>query len=615
MQNRNYSQGAEPMDGGVSFRTWATGKNRVSLVLLDEHQNVFVETEMQRTEDGYYESFTTEAKPLSLYKYRLDGNLFPDPASRFQPFGVHAPSQVIDARPFVWSDLGWNHASFEDMVIYELHIGTFSHQGTYAGIVERFDHLARLGVNTLELMPIADFPGRWNWGYDCVCLYAPSRAYGSPDNLRWFINEAHRAGFTVLLDVVYNHLGPDGNYLGAYSPDYFNPKHDTPWGLAFNFDCPGCIAVRHFFGENPLYWLNEFHIDGFRLDATQAIPDDSPKHIVQEIAESVQAQDRLVICEDPRNDRRIILPRKDGGFGCDAVWADDLHHVVRVQMAKESEGYLGYFKGTPEELVRTLREGWLFTGQTQKDGLPRGTTGADLPPQRFVHCISNHDQVGNRAFGDRMDKLISPVAYRAASGLLLLVPYTPMLFMGQEWACESPFCYFTDHEGQLGRNIAEGRRREFAQFADFRDPAKRAGIPDAQAESTFMSSKLSWSDLDKPDHLAVFKLYEDFIRFRKEHLLPRKRGDWQVELVTPVTCALRYQIDGYPSLLILVQLAPAKNQLDPAHSLLEISKGQHWNVVLSTNAGTYSGQQTGQDPSDPFSLNEPETRILMATGN
>jgi maltooligosyltrehalose trehalohydrolase len=603
------------MDGGVSFRTWATGKKRVSLVLLDEHQNVLAETEMQQVEDGYYELFSTEAKPLSLYKYRLDGNLFPDPASRFQPFGVHGPSQVIDPRAFIWSDLGWTHASLEEMIIYELHVGTFSRQGTYTGIVERFEHLAQLGVNTLELMPIADFPGRWNWGYDCVSPYSPSRAYGSPDDLRSFVNEAHRAGFTVILDVVYNHLGPDGNYLGSYSPDYFNPKHDTPWGMAFNFDGPNSSAARHFFAENPLYWLHEFHVDGFRLDATQAIPDDSPKHIIQEITESVQAEDRLVICEDPRNDRRIILPRKEGGFGCDAVWADDFHHVVRVQMTKESEGYLGYFKGTPEELARTLREGWLFTGQTQKDGLPRGTSGADLPPKRFVQCISNHDQVGNRAFGDRIDKLVSPAAYRAASGLLLLVPYTPLLFMGQEWASDSPFCYFTDHEAQLGRNITEGRRREFAQFSDFRDPAQRARIPDAQAKSTFTSSKLSWSDLVKPDHLAVLTLYEDFIRFRKGYLLSRERGDWQVELLTPVTCALRYQIDDYPGLLVLVQLVSAKNQLDPAHSLLRLAKSQHWNVVLSTNAGIYSGSETDPNLNDPFSLNEPETRVLMATGN
>jgi maltooligosyltrehalose trehalohydrolase len=385
--------------------------------------------------------------------------------------------------------------------------------------------------------------------------------------------------------------------------------------MAFNFDGSNSSAARHFFGENPLYWLHEFHVDGFRLDATQAIPDDSPKHIIQEITESVQAEYRLVICEDPRNDRRIILPRKEGGFGCDAVWADDFHHVVRVQMTKESEGYLGYFKGTPEELARTLREGWLFTGQTQKDGLPRGTSGADLPPERFVQCISNHDQVGNRAFGDRIDKPLSPAAYRAASGLLLLVPYTPMLFMGQEWASDSPFCYFTDHQAQLGRNITEGRRREFAQFSDFRDPAQRARIPDAQAESTFTSSKLSWSDLVKPDHLAVLKLYEDFIRFRKGHLLSRERGDWQVELLTPVTCALRYQIDDYPSLLVLVQLVSAKNHLDPAHSFLRVAKGQHWNVVLSTNAGIYSGSETEPNLNDPFSLNEPETRVLMVTGN
>jgi maltooligosyltrehalose trehalohydrolase len=617
MKKRAYSQGAELIGTGVSFRTWASGKSRVELVMMDDSGTPSQELPMSKDAEGYYHVENPEASAGMLYKYRLDGRLLPDPASRFQPQGVHGPSQIIDPSTFRWTDSGRRRPDIDDWVIYELHVGTFTPQGAYRAVIDHFEHLVRLGVTIIELMPIADFPGKRNWGYDGVNLYAPCHSYGTPDDLRHFINSAHQAGLAVVLDAVYNHLGPDGNYLGDYSPNYFNAKHDTPWGAAFNFDADDSGVVRRLFVENAIYWLEEFHFDGFRLDATQAIPDDSAKHLIQEITEETQKRGGWIICEDPRNDRRIVTSREKGGYGCDAVWADDFHHVVRVQMTGEKEGYLGYFQGAPEELLRTMREGWLFTGQIQKDGIPRGTPGADIPPQHFVHCISNHDQVGNRAFGDRLHQVISPEAYRAASALLLLSPYTPMLFMGQEWGCSSPFNYFTDHEPQLGHNVTEGRRKEFEQFSAFRDPRSRRKIPDPQADQTFFKSKLTWQDLDNPEHVRLLNLYHDLIRFRRTKLTERRRGTWQVELAAPFTIALRYHnTAGNAGVLVLIQLVPAQTTIDAGTAVLRPRKRAGWQFALSSNQPIYGGEQPGlYDPhKKEFSLIQPEAIVFLEEG-
>jgi maltooligosyltrehalose trehalohydrolase len=617
MKKRAYSQGAELIGTGVSFRTWATGKSGVELVMVDDSGAPLQELPMSRDSDGYYQVENPDASAGMLYQYRLDHRLFPDPASRFQPQGVHGPSQIIDPSAFRWTDEGWRRPSITDWLIYELHVGTFTQQGAYRSIVDHFDHLIRLGVNVIELMPIADFPGSRNWGYDGVALYAPCHSYGAPDDLRYFINAAHRAGLAVVLDAVYNHLGPDGNYLGDYSPNYFNANHHTPWGAAFNFDAGDSEVVRRLFIENVIYWVEEFHFDGFRLDATHAIPDDSAKHLIQEITEETQKRGGWIICEDPRNDRRIVTPRETGGYGCDAVWADDFHHVVRVQMTRENEGYLGYFQGTPEELLRTMREGWLFTGQIQKDGIPRGTAGADVQPQHFVHCISNHDQVGNRAFGDRLHQVVTPEAYRAASALLFLSPYTPMLFMGQEWGCSSPFNYFTDHEPQLGHNITEGRRKEFQQFSAFRDPESRRKIPDPQAEETFKQSKLTWPDLMDPENVQLLRLYQDLIRFRRTKLTERGRGTWQVELVARSTIALRYHNgSGNTGVLALIQLVPARTIINADTAVLRPRKRAGWQFALSSNQPIYGGEQPGlYDPKKKeFSLIQPEAIVFLEEG-
>jgi maltooligosyltrehalose trehalohydrolase len=613
MENRNYSQGAEIMAGGVSFRTWADKKKQVSLAILADDGSILRELPLYEESDGYRSVLDSASGAGTLYKYRLDGDLFPDLASRFQPKGVHGPSQVVDGRSFAWTDSDWTPQKLEEFVIYELHVGTFTFDGKYASIIERFDHLKKTGINAIELMPIADFAGDRNWGYDCVSIYAPSRVYGTPDELRILVDAAHQAGLAILLDVVYNHLGPDGNYMGVYSDQYFNPAHHTPWGAAFNLDGPESRPVRSFFAENPIYWVKEFHVDGFRLDATHAIPDESPKHLIQEIAETVQALGAFVICEDPRNERKLVLSREQGGYGCDAVWADDFHHVVRVQLTKENEGYMGYFKGTMKELVKTLRKGWLFTGELQKDGIRRGTKPSDIEPEHFVHCISNHDQVGNRAFGDRLNQLVSPASYRAASALLLAGPYTPMLFMGQEWASSSPFLYFTDHHDELGKGVTEGRRKEFSEFSDFRDPEKRDRIPDPQALRTFADSKLNWAEVEQPSHREILALYRDFLRFRRNELRERRRRRWRIAQVSNTAIALRYRRGRAGDILILVQLLANDSRIELESTLLQPKAGRTWRTGLSSNEQIYGGDRPAYfDPEKKqFVLAEPELIVFF----
>jgi maltooligosyltrehalose trehalohydrolase len=582
------------------------------LAILAEHGSILRELPLTQEGNGYRSVLDPGSGVGTLYKYRIGGNLFPDLASRFQPKGVHGPSQVVDAKAFTWTDSTWARPKLEELAVYELHVGTFTTEGKFTSIIEHFEHLKATGINAIELMPIADFAGDRNWGYDCVSIYAPARVYGSPDELRMLVNEAHHAGLAILLDVVYNHLGPDGNYMSVYSDRYFNAGHHTPWGAAFNLDGEESGPVRSFFAENPGYWINEFHIDGFRLDATHAIPDESPKHLVQEIAENVHARGSLVICEDPRNDRKLLVSREQGGYGCDGVWADDFHHVVRVQMTKEREGYMGYFKGTMKELVKTLRIGWLFTGQIQKDGIRRGTKPGKIEPEHFIHCISNHDQVGNRAFGDRINQIVSPASYRAASALLLLAPYTPMLFMGQEWGASTPFLYFTDHHDELGRGVTEGRRKEFSEFSDFRDPERRDRIPDPQALRTFLDSKLNWPEGKESPHREILALYADFLRFRRTELRDRRRRRWRIAQVSDTAIGLRYRRGRAGDVLVLVQLLANDSRIELESTVLQPKAGRTWRRGLSSNEKSYGGDRTGYfDPQKKqFVLAEPELIVF-----
>ncbi len=521
------------IDGvGTHFRVWAPEAAAVALVV----ENGETPRPLVADGSGYFAAVFPDLTTNTEYRYLLgDRGPFPDPASRLQPHGVHGPSAIVDSCGFDWKVDRWPGVGAEALVIYELHVGTFTREGTFTAAAEQLESLARLGITAIELMPIADFPGRWNWGYDGVSLFAPARCYGTPDDLRRLVDSAHGLGLLVILDIVYNHLGPDGNYLWAYSPYYFTDRHQTPWGSALNLDQSHSREVRAFLIENAAYWIHEFRFDGLRLDATHALIDESPRHFVAELTTTVRetAHDRRIwICaEDDRNLAGILKPESEGGWGVDAVWADDLHHQLRRRAAGDSEGYYADFDGTANDIARTLRQGWFYTGQpTRRRGEPRGTSSEGIAPWRFVICVQNHDQVGNRALGDRLHHVIDPALWRALSTLLLLAPETPLLFMGQEYAASTPFQYFTDHHGELGRNVTAGRRHEFRYFSAFADPERREAIPDPQAESTFRRSALAWEEREQPEHAIVLRLYESLLALRRT-LVPVAAGE--VEATAP----------------------------------------------------------------------------------
>ena len=513
------SVGAWLDEHGTHVRVWAPGRTRVELV-ADEGRPSARTLALRREADGTFTG-TFNLAAGTRYAYRLDGEgPFPDPASRFQPDGVHGPSAIVDPRAFAWSDGGWRGVALRDLTIYEAHVGTFTPEGTFAGAALRLPHLRDLGVTAIELMPVADFAGTRNWGYDGVAPFAPSRAYGAPDDLRRLVDAAHALGLAVLLDVVYNHFGPDGAYFSQFTPYYFSERHRTPWGQAINLDGEQSTHVREFFFDNALHWIQEYHLDGLRLDATHALIDEGPKHFLEELGERVRAAvtDRtvLLIAEDDRNLAAIVTPQKDGGWGLDAVWADDFHHHVRRLTSGDADGYFQDFSGSPENIATTMRRGWFFTGQhsAYRDA-PRGTDPAGIPLERMIIALQNHDQIGNRAFGDRLNHAIDPAVFRAASALLLLAPETPLLFMGQEWGAGTPFQYFTDHQPELGRLVTEGRRREFSRFAAFADERTRARIPDPQARSTFEASRLDWTERTREPHAGIERLYRALLVLRR----------------------------------------------------------------------------------------------------
>jgi maltooligosyltrehalose trehalohydrolase len=515
------SFGALPTPAGVRFRLWAPAARQLTLALLDGRAAGEYPMAAAR-EDGLYGVIVPRARAGDRYGYRLDGGeLRPDPASRFQPDGVHGPSQVIDPSGFAWTDRHWGGRPPADRIVYELHIGTFTPEGTFHAAAGRLEALRDVGVTVLEIMPVADFPGMRNWGYDGVCPFAPSRAYGTPDDLRHLVDRAHHLGLAVLLDVVYNHLGPEGAYLTQFTNDYFSDRHETPWGNGVNLDGPHSAMVRRFIVDNAVHWIREYHFDGLRLDATHALVEDDSGAIVREIvtaARGASAAPVLVHAEDHRNLAAMITEVSHGGWAVDGVWADDFHHVLRRLLAGDDYGYYSDFFGTVAELAQTIQRGWLFTGQCSRHlGGPRGTDPSSVPMHRFVVCLQNHDQVGNRALGDRLHHAVPPASWRAASVVLLTVPMTPLIFMGQEWSASTPFQYFTDLEPSLGTAVTEGRRREFADFPEFADPEARAAIPDPQDVSTFSASKLRWDERAAPAHRGVLELYRALATLRLDH--------------------------------------------------------------------------------------------------
>ena len=514
------SFGALPQHSGTRFRVFAPAARDVRLELLTgaaagAHR-------VERADGGIFEAFVRGAGAGDRYQYRLDGaNLRPDPASRFQPEGVHGPSQVVDPAAYRWQHKQWRGREPRELVVYELHVGTFTAAGTFAAARDRLSDLRELGVTAIELMPIAEFAGARNWGYDGVCLYAPSHNYGDPDDLRAFVDAAHGLDLAVILDVVYNHLGPEGAFLPQFHPAYITDRHATPWGGAVNLDGPGSLLVRRFIIDNALSWLCEYRLDGLRVDATHALIDTSETHLVAELVDAVRtaaAWPVVIHGEDYRNLTVLLEDRTRGGWGLDGVWADDFHHVVQRKLAGDAHAYYRDFGGTCEELARIIRQGWLFTGQhSQHERGRRGTDPSRIPMYRFIVCLQNHDQIGNRAMGDRLHHAIDPAAWRAASTILLTSPMTPLLFMGQEWAASTPFQYFTDLEPGLGALVTAGRTGEFKDFPEFADPVGRARIPDPQALETFERSRLDWAERTGNGHRETLALYTELLRLRHAH--------------------------------------------------------------------------------------------------
>lgn len=513
--HRRLSIGAEITGGGTHFRVWAPRRTRVDVVDAVSGRA----TPLTPEPGGYFAGLVAAAPPGTRYRYRLDGgDAFPDPASRYQPHGPHGPSEVVEPLAFHWADNEWPGIGLDGQVLYELHVGAFTPEGTWAAAARQLAHLAATGITTIELMPVADFPGRFGWGYDGVNLFAPTRLYGRPDDFRAFVNAAHQAGLGVILDVVYNHLGPDGNYLREFSEHYFTSAHTTEWGEALNFDGAESGPVREFFLTNARHWIEEYHLDGLRLDATQAIVDDSAEHILTAIGrtarEAADTRRIILVAENEPQDASLIRPPGRGGRGLDALWNDDFHHSAVVALCGRDEAYYTDYRGAPQEFVSTAKWGFLYQGQWYSwQKAPRGGAALDLRPAQFVTFTQNHDQVANSARGDRLHQLTAPGRWRAMTALLLLGPGTPMLFMGQEFSATSPFPYFADHAGELGSLVRRGRLDFLAQFPSLAAADMQARVPDPSSPETFASARLDWRERDA--HPQSYDLHRDLIALRR----------------------------------------------------------------------------------------------------
>ena len=556
--------GASVREGGVRFRLWAPAARRVELLLRDGPS-----VDMTAVGDGWFETTGDEAADGSRYAFRIDGRHdVADPASRSQPDDVHGASAVVDPEGYRWRQHAWRGRPWHEAVVYELHVGTFSPEGSFDGVRHRLDHLVDLGVTAIELMPIAAFPGRRNWGYDGVLPFAPDATYGAPDDLKRLVDAAHERGLMMILDVVYNHFGPEGNYLHLYAPQFFTDRVETPWGAAIDY---GRREVRDFAIHNALYWLQEYRFDGLRLDAVHAIVDDSDTHVLDELAARVRREvgdERHVhlILENEHNDARHLERAGDAGArSYTAQWNDDVHHAAHVLATGERAGYYAAYADRPlEHLARCLSEGFAYQGEPYgpRGGEPRGTPSAHLPPTAFVAFLQNHDQVGNRAFGERLALLSEPRATGALSAIVLLAPSPPMLFMGEEWGAREPFSFFCDFHDELADAVREGRRREFAHFPEFASEDARSAIPDPNAEETFLRSKLDWERTGEGEHARRLEHYRELLALRRREIVPLigrvRPGAAQAEILASRGLQVRWPLDDGSELWLRANPSPER---------------------------------------------------------
>ena len=583
--------------GGVHFRVWAPQRSRVAVLLQSAAGKDTTETvELAAEGDGYFSGTAPGAEAGSLYWFQLDADptRYPDPASRFQPDGPHGPSQAVDPRSFEWTDQDWRGVQLKGQVLYEMHIGTFTAEGTWQAAMRELPELARAGITVLELMPVAEFPGRFGWGYDGVDLFAPTRLYGTPDKMRQFVNEAHRHGLGVILDVVYNHLGPDGNYLKAFAEDYFSKVYTTDWGEAINYDGPNNGPVREFFETNAAYWIDEFHLDGLRIDATQDVHDKSAEHILaaitRRVRQAAQGRGTIVIAENEPQCTQLVRPPERDGYGMDALWNDDFHHTAMVRLSGRSEAYYNDYLGNPQEFISAMKWGYLYQGQWYRwQKKRRGHSTRGVPPAAFVLFIQNHDQIANSGKGLRAHRVASPGCYKAMTALMLLGPGTPMLFQGQEFAASSPFFYFADHREDLAKMVEEGRRKFLAQFPSIAQPEVQANLPDPADPQTFVRSKLDFADRQR--NAEIYNLHTDLLTLRREDeaFSAQRPGGLDGAVLGDDAFVLRYFVEDNGDRLLLVNFGTDVH-LDPApEPLLAPPEGKRWTTLWSTEEPKYGG--------------------------
>jgi maltooligosyltrehalose trehalohydrolase len=607
---RRWPIGAEIQPtGGVHFRVWAPAAREVALE-LEGHPGIAMTPEA----NGYFAVTAAEARAGARYRFRLDGREpLPDPVSRFQPDGPHGSSEVVDPSRFAWSDTAWKGVRPQELVIYEMHIGTFTKDGTWEAAMRHLPALAELGITCVEMMPVADFPGRFGWGYDGVDLFAPTRLYGRPDDLRRFIDRAHSLGLAVLLDAVYNHLGPDGNYLRSFAPEYFTDRHGTEWGEALNFDGPGCGPVREFFAANAGYWIDEYHFDGLRLDATHRIYDDSADHILAAIGRAVReaASGRratFIAAENDAQVARIARPAEAGGYGLDAIWNDDFHHAARVALTGRREGYYRPFHGGAREFVSLAKYGFLFQGQ-DKGG--RGTAAFDLPRSAFVNYLQNHDQIAHSGTGRRGHQLGSPGCWRALTAYLLLSPGVPLLFQGEEFDASAPFLYFADHPGELGGLIRKGRGEFLAEFESLASPEMQARLDDPGDRRTFERCVLDHGERER--NRESLALHRDLIALRRKVFA---NGPREIDgaALGGDAWVLRYIGKDRSDLLLIVNLGRDVICDSVAEPLLAPVDGRPWRLLWTSEAPAYGGIGVAAPVDDGAWRISGHAAIVLAAG-
>lgn len=603
--NRRYPIGAEPVTGGgFSFRVWAPQRSRV-VIAIEHGPGAGGRLALERDTSGYFSGVLASAASGTQYRFQLDDDpeLLPDPASRYQPKGPLGPSQAVDPRHFRWTDSAWLGARLQGMVLYEMHVGTFTPEGTWRAAAEQLPHLAELGITALEVMPLADFAGSFGWGYDGVNQFAPTRLYGEPDDVRAFVDQAHRHGIAVLLDVVYNHFGGLGNFIGRFTRDYFSDKYKNEWGEPINFDGKNSGPVREFFLTNVRYWVEEFHIDGFRIDASQQLFDTSQPHIVQAIARAARdaAGDRgvVILAENEPQHSRLVRPVEQGGIGLDAVWNDDAHHTAMVRLTGRNEAYYTDYLGTPQEFVSIARWGFLYQGQ--RYSWQRGRRGSPtfgLPAAAFVNYLQNHDQIANSARGLRVHELTSPGRLRAMTAWLLLIPGTPLLFQGQEFASSSPFFYFADNEGPAAKEVAKSRAKFLAQFRSLATDEMQPSFADPADRKTFERSKLDFADRER--HAPMLLLHRDLLRLRREDAVfaAQQAERMAGAVLSADALVLRFFGAGGDDRLLIVNFGRDLH-LDPAPEPLLAPVWQHaWQILWSSESSEYGGNGTPPLESD-----------------